>query len=182
MTVPISIDLITQACAELQLSSRVRRRVREFYSHARATWPRHSQAGLVAGSIYVAALLEGEPRTNMQVAEKLCVTNVTVGKSYQLITRLEAVKKLCERKKISWVLRQQKNLIERVMRGRTVMKLFCGHCNERIQHERIGKGTWRCLKCRGLRRWAANPYGQHGAPKKGPCTGFNRSNKSFALN
>ena len=84
-------DYVNKFADELGLSEKVRRRAIEILEEAyrRGLTSGKSPAGLVAAALYIASLLEGEKRTQREVAEVARVTEVTVRNRYkELVEKL----------------------------------------------------------------------------------------------
>ncbi|ADT84075.1 transcription initiation factor IIB [Thermococcus sp. SY098] len=84
-------DYVNKFADELGLSEKVRRRAIELLEEAynRGLTSGKSPAGLVAAALYIASLLEGEKRTQREVAEVARVTEVTVRNRYkELVEKL----------------------------------------------------------------------------------------------
>jgi transcription initiation factor TFIIB len=84
-------DYVNKFADELELSEKVRRRATEILEEAykRGLTSGKSPAGLVAAALYIAGLLEGEKRTQREVAEVARVTEVTVRNRYkELVEKL----------------------------------------------------------------------------------------------
>ena len=77
----MNMGLVARACADLNLSKRVRRRA----TALRPRTQRRTRASVASGCVYLAALLEGERRTQSQVAKKLGVSKDTVRVNYQAL-------------------------------------------------------------------------------------------------
>nr|CAA50006.1 transcription factor IIB [Pyrococcus woesei] len=85
-------DYVNKFADELGLSEKVRRRAIEILDEAykRGLTSGKSPAGLVAAALYIASLLEGEKRTQREVAEVARVTEVTVRNRYkELVEKLK---------------------------------------------------------------------------------------------
>ncbi len=86
-------DYVNKFADELGLSEKVRRRaieiLEEAYQRGGLTSGK-SPAGLVAAALYIASLIEGEKRTQREVAEVARVTEVTVRNRYkELVEKLK---------------------------------------------------------------------------------------------
>jgi len=84
-------DYVHKFADELGLSEKVRRRAIQILEEAyeKGLTSGKSPAGLVAAALYIAGLLEGEKRTQREVAEVARVTEVTVRNRYkELVDRL----------------------------------------------------------------------------------------------
>ncbi|AFK22130.1 transcription initiation factor IIB [Pyrococcus sp. ST04] len=84
-------DYVTKFADELGLSEKTRRRAVEILEMAYklGITSGKSPAGLVAAALYIASLLEGEKRTQREVAEVARVTEVTVRNRYkELVEKL----------------------------------------------------------------------------------------------
>lgn len=84
-------DYVNKFADELGLSEKVRRRAIEILEEAyqRGLTSGKSPAGLVAAALYIASLMEGEKRTQREVAEVARVTEVTVRNRYkELVEKL----------------------------------------------------------------------------------------------
>ncbi|WP_297500971.1 transcription initiation factor IIB [Thermococcus sp.] len=84
-------DYVNKFADELDLSEKVRRRAIEILEEAyqKGLTSGKSPAGLVAAALYIAGLLEGEKRTQREVAEVARVTEVTVRNRYkELVEKL----------------------------------------------------------------------------------------------
>ncbi|NVM00716.1 MAG: transcription initiation factor IIB [Candidatus Helarchaeota archaeon] len=89
--IPIAspIDFIPRFGAELALSGRTQRRAAEIVIMARKSGITAGKdpTGLAAASIYISAILEGERRTQREIAEIVHVTEVTVRNRYKELVR-----------------------------------------------------------------------------------------------
>ncbi|MFX0133473.1 MAG: transcription initiation factor IIB [Candidatus Hodarchaeota archaeon] len=89
--IPIAspIDFIPRFGAELSLSGRTQRRAAEIVDMARKSGITAGKdpTGLAAASIYISAILEGERRTQREIAEIVHVTEVTVRNRYKELVR-----------------------------------------------------------------------------------------------
>lgn len=86
-----STDYVNKFADELGLSEKVRRRTIELLKEAynKRLTSGKSPTGLVAAALYIASLLEGEKRTQREVAEVAKVTEVTVRNRYkELVEKL----------------------------------------------------------------------------------------------
>ncbi|ASJ02513.1 transcription initiation factor IIB [Thermococcus profundus] len=84
-------DYVSKFADELGLSEKVRKKAIELLEEAysRGLTSGKSPAGLVAAALYIAGLMEGEKRTQREVAEVARVTEVTVRNRYkELIEKL----------------------------------------------------------------------------------------------
>ncbi|AEH23741.1 transcription initiation factor IIB [Pyrococcus yayanosii] len=84
-------DYVNKFADELGLSEKVRRKAVEILEEAyrKGLTSGKSPAGLVAAALYIASLLEGEKRTQREVAEIARVTEVTVRNRYkELVEKL----------------------------------------------------------------------------------------------
>ncbi|ASJ00384.1 transcription initiation factor IIB [Thermococcus gorgonarius] len=84
-------DYVNKFADELGLSEKVRKRAIELLEEAynRGLTSGKSPAGLVAAALYIAGLMEGERRTQREVAEVARVTEVTVRNRYkELVEKL----------------------------------------------------------------------------------------------
>ncbi|MHA1731277.1 MAG: transcription initiation factor IIB [Promethearchaeota archaeon] len=91
MSIPTvsAVDFIPRLGTELNLSGRTQRRavlILEKANHSGITAGK-DPTGLAAASIYVAAIQEGERRTQHEIAEKAAVTEVTVRNRYKELLR-----------------------------------------------------------------------------------------------
>ncbi|GAB6101490.1 transcription initiation factor IIB [Thermococcus atlanticus] len=85
-------DYVNKFADELGLSEKVRRKAVELLDEAynKGLTSGKSPAGLVAAALYIAGLLEGEKRTQREVAEVARVTEVTVRNRYkELVDKLK---------------------------------------------------------------------------------------------
>ncbi|MDK2853194.1 MAG: transcription initiation factor [Thermococcaceae archaeon] len=85
-------DYVNKFADELNLSEKVRRKAIEILEEAyqRGLTSGKSPAGLVAAALYIASLMEGEKRTQREVAEVARVTEVTVRNRYrEIVNKLE---------------------------------------------------------------------------------------------
>lgn len=89
--IPIAspIDFIPRFGAELTLSGQTQRRAAEIVDLARKNGITAGKdpTGLAAASIYISAILEGERRTQREIAEIVHVTEVTVRNRYKELVR-----------------------------------------------------------------------------------------------
>ncbi len=89
--IPIAspIDFIPRFGAELALSGRTQRRAAEIVDLARKSGITAGKdpTGLAAASIYISAILEGERRTQREIAEIVHVTEVTVRNRYKELVK-----------------------------------------------------------------------------------------------
>ena len=76
-------QIISQACRKLGLSKKVERRALDLSSFLYDTghWPK----AVAAGAIYLAALIEGERRTQLYVAIATGTNEVALRSNYQMI-------------------------------------------------------------------------------------------------
>ena len=88
----MSGGMLSEYCAKLGLSDKVSARADEIFSSClwRNSW---NTAGIIAASIYVAAILGRESRTQKQVAEACRVTQATVSHHFRKIQREESDEK-----------------------------------------------------------------------------------------
>jgi len=91
VSIPIAspIDFIPRFGAELSLSGRTQKRAAEIVNLARKAGLTAGKdpTGLAAASIYISAILEGERRTQREIAEVVHVTEVTVRNRYKELVR-----------------------------------------------------------------------------------------------
>ncbi len=89
---PNPVDYIVRFASELRLSGRVTRRAVNLLTKAKAKGLTVGKdpTGLAAAALYIASILEGERRTQREIAETATVTEVTVRNRYkELVKQLD---------------------------------------------------------------------------------------------
>ncbi|MCD6164635.1 MAG: transcription initiation factor IIB [Candidatus Odinarchaeota archaeon] len=91
---PTAINFIPRFAAELGLSTRTQRRAIEIMKKAQEVGITAGKdpSGLAAATIYIASILEGERRTQRQIAEVAHVTEVTVRNRYKELCKKLGIK------------------------------------------------------------------------------------------
>ncbi|MDO8056746.1 MAG: transcription initiation factor IIB, partial [Candidatus Hermodarchaeota archaeon] len=82
-------NFVPRFAQTLGLSSRVQRRATSVLEHARAKGITAGKdpTGLAASALYISAIMEGERRTQREIAEVAHVTEVTVRNRYKELVR-----------------------------------------------------------------------------------------------